>query len=128
MAEAPQGCRRLQELLGGVGGGAISLGSRVPIRGGLIRLESGQVPAAALSRLAMTGLYPPRPARGGGASVGAGWNSDLHHGRIHFRDDYLRLEDVWPEGVEEFSKQLHPTNLMNIHSSAPASIFDEITT
>lgn len=66
----------------------------------MVGLESRQVPAAALPRLAMAGLHPPRPAGGGGASVGAGGDSDLHHGRIHFGDDYLRLEEVWPGGAE----------------------------
>lgn len=128
MAEAPQGCGGLQELLGGVSSRAINLGSCVLIRGGLIRLKSSQVPTAALTGLAMAGLYPPGPAGRGGASVGAGWDSDLHHGRIHFGNDYLRLEDVWPEGVEGISQQLQSTNLMNIHLSTSASIFYEITT
>lgn len=76
----------------------------------------------------MAGLYPPRPAGGSGASVGAGWDSDLHHGGVHFGNDYLRLEDVWPEGVGGISQQLQSTSLMNIHLSTSASIFYEITT
>lgn len=100
VAEAPQCRRRLQELLGGVAAAAIGLAGRVPVGGRLVGLESRQVPAAALPRLAMAGLHPPRAAGGGGAPVGAGWDSDLHHGRIHFGDDYLRLEEVWPGGVE----------------------------
>lgn len=128
MAEAPQGCRGLQELLGGVIGRTVSLGSCVPIRRGLICLKSSQVPAAALTGLAMAGLYPPRPAGGSGAPVGAGGDSDLHDRRIHFGNDYLRLEDVWPERVGGISQQLQSTSLMNIHVASSVSIFYQITT
>lgn len=127
MAEASQGCGGLQELLRGVRR-TISLDACVPIRRGLIGLKSSQVPTAALTRLAMAGLYPPRPAGRRRAPVGAGWDGDLHHGRIHFRNDYLRLEDVWPGGAEGISKQLQCTNLMNIHFPTSVSIIYIIMT
>lgn len=115
MTEAPQGCGRLQELLRGVSGRTVNLGSCVPVRGGLIGFKSSQVPTAALTGLTMAGLYPPRPAGRSGAPVRAGWNSDLHYGGVHFGNDYLRLKNVWPERVGRISQKLQSTRLMNIH-------------
>lgn len=63
VAEAPQSGRGLQMLPGGVGVGAVGLGSGVPVRRGLICLKSSQIPTAALPRLAVAGLYPAGPVR-----------------------------------------------------------------
>lgn len=115
MAEAPQGCRGLQQLLGGVGRGAVRLGGRVPVRRRLVRLKSGQVATAAFARFAVAGFDPPGPAGGGGPSVGARWDGDLHHGRIHFGNDYLRFEDVWPAEAEGIRRREQLTNLINIY-------------
>lgn len=76
----------------------------------------------------MTGLYPPRPVGRSGASAGAGWDSDLHYRRIHFGNDYLRLEDVWPGRVGGISQQLKSPNLRSTHLSIYASKRNHITT